>query len=270
MEMHDRKHTGKGLINPLCTLTSLAFGAVAIATGVVGNPLGVPTGAAEIKMSSESGGPAGAETKQHLALPKGSPMLAEKSIPMLSDDIGDFKLGTRVSHLIKIRCYGFFATHLVISAALPLVITERFRPTIELTGAATTGLRDDERSGTLSEKTGPRRQRPVERLVGRTGVIGIVGMGKSWDKWNGETQNSEEIDGWGVSAAMIELKDSPRTKIRWGKESQEGMRTPRGGEAHAWPAPDKAARTSCSLGRGTTGIREGLPDQKLTALRAWR
>lgn len=107
VEMPGRKHTGKRSLNPLRAFTSLALGAVAIATGVVGNPLRESTGRTQIKMSSESGGPTGTETKQHLTLSKGSSMLADKSIPMLSNDICDFKRGTIVSHLIRLGVMGF-------------------------------------------------------------------------------------------------------------------------------------------------------------------
>lgn len=111
VEMQGWKHTGKGSLNPLGAFTPLALGAVAIATGVVGNPLGEATGRTHIKMSSKAGGPAGAETKQHLPLPKGSAVLTKIGIPMLSNDIGDFKRRTIVSHIPRLGVMDFLQRH---------------------------------------------------------------------------------------------------------------------------------------------------------------
>ena len=102
VEMLHGKNAGEGTINPLGSFTPLAFGAVAIATGVVGNVQREFAGWADIEMAPKAGGAAGTEAKQDLALPKGSPVLSDVSIPMLLDHIRDFKTITPGIHGLMI------------------------------------------------------------------------------------------------------------------------------------------------------------------------
>jgi hypothetical protein len=69
VEVPGRENPGKGSFYPLGPFTPLAFGAVPIATRVVGEVLGVAAGRTCIQMPPKPSSAAHAEPKQDLALP---------------------------------------------------------------------------------------------------------------------------------------------------------------------------------------------------------
>lgn len=89
VEMGYGEDAGERAINPLSALAPLAFRAVSIPAGVVGNTLRVPAGGAGIEVAPKASGSTDAETKKDLALPKGGSVFSEVAISVLPDDIRD-------------------------------------------------------------------------------------------------------------------------------------------------------------------------------------
>lgn len=102
VEMGHGEDAGEGAFNPLSPFTALAFGAVAIAAGVVGDVLRMPARRAGIEMPPEARSAAGTEPKENLALPEGGSVLSEVAISVLPDDIRDLKRRTPKTHVSRI------------------------------------------------------------------------------------------------------------------------------------------------------------------------
>lgn len=102
VEMRNREDAGQGALDPLSPFTALAFGAMAIAAGVVGDVLRMPARRAGIDVATKVRGAADTEPIKNLALSKGCSMVSEVGVSVLSDDIRDLEMRTPETHVLRI------------------------------------------------------------------------------------------------------------------------------------------------------------------------
>lgn len=102
VEMGHGEDAGQGALDPLSPFTALAFGAVAIAAGIVGDILRMPARRAGIDVTPEARGAADTQPIKNLALPRGGSVLSEVVVSVLSDDIRDLEMRTPEAHVLRI------------------------------------------------------------------------------------------------------------------------------------------------------------------------